>query len=448
MAVAAVAAGLMLKMSSASAVPSFARQTGQPCSTCHTAFPELTPFGRQFKLMGYTSGGTRCNDGSAKSDEEQVPLAVMSQPIYTHVKNPGASANGNSDNDKTEIYQTSLFVAGQVYCNVGALAQITYNNDSHVAFWDQSDIRYAKSVKLDGTNIIFGVTVNNTPTAQDVWNTAPAWSFPYITSPFGPQPSVSTMIESAWAQRVGGAGAYLWINNMLYLEFTAYGAYDPRTLTTFGQNPSGNRFDGAAPYWRAAIEKTWDKNSLMFGTFGMYANVQPVGANPGNTSALSYPAGVFDPTLDIGVDSQYQFIGETDIFTVRASYIWERAKLNGEYFYGAPDSSNLVNELNSFHASASYVYDRTFSFTGGYFNIWGTPDAIFYQNVWSGGPSPNSRGFVGDIAFLPFSNGGPEFWPWLNVRVGVTYTHYDEFEGGKVHASQNDSTMLYTWFAF
>src|SRR5450631_1271240 len=41
----------------AKALPSFARQTGQPCGTCHTDFPGLTPFGRRFKLLGYTTGG-------------------------------------------------------------------------------------------------------------------------------------------------------------------------------------------------------------------------------------------------------------------------------------------------------------------------------------------------------------------------------------------------------
>jgi hypothetical protein len=41
----------------AQALPSYARQTGQPCAACHTAFPELTPFGRRFKIGGYTMGG-------------------------------------------------------------------------------------------------------------------------------------------------------------------------------------------------------------------------------------------------------------------------------------------------------------------------------------------------------------------------------------------------------
>src|SRR6202521_3916118 len=41
----------------ATALPSFARQTGQACGKCHTDFPALTPFGRRFKLGGYTLGG-------------------------------------------------------------------------------------------------------------------------------------------------------------------------------------------------------------------------------------------------------------------------------------------------------------------------------------------------------------------------------------------------------
>ena len=43
----------------AQAVPSYASQTGQPCSACHIGSfgPALTPFGRAFKLGGYTLGG-------------------------------------------------------------------------------------------------------------------------------------------------------------------------------------------------------------------------------------------------------------------------------------------------------------------------------------------------------------------------------------------------------
>ena len=59
-------------------IPLYARQTGQPCATCHTAFLELTPFGRRFKLGGYTLGG---------GDWSGPPFAVMLQaPTYTHTE--------------------------------------------------------------------------------------------------------------------------------------------------------------------------------------------------------------------------------------------------------------------------------------------------------------------------------------------------------------------------
>src|SRR3974377_323397 len=56
---AAVAGIIMMGLSTrqAQALPSFARQTGQPCGTCHTDYPGLPPDGRRFKLLGYTTGG-------------------------------------------------------------------------------------------------------------------------------------------------------------------------------------------------------------------------------------------------------------------------------------------------------------------------------------------------------------------------------------------------------
>src|SRR5438128_1379801 len=59
------------------AVPSFNRQTGQNCVACHAGgqFPELTPYGRLFKLTGYTLG------------ERAIPLAAMGVVSYTKTHN-------------------------------------------------------------------------------------------------------------------------------------------------------------------------------------------------------------------------------------------------------------------------------------------------------------------------------------------------------------------------
>lgn len=52
-----LASTLLATTQTAQAIPVFARQTGQPCGNCHTDFLGLTPFGRRFKLGGYTLGG-------------------------------------------------------------------------------------------------------------------------------------------------------------------------------------------------------------------------------------------------------------------------------------------------------------------------------------------------------------------------------------------------------
>src|SRR5271170_4521051 len=76
---ATVAAVLVIGLSPRPAVslPLYARQTGQPCATCHTAFLELTPFGRRFKLGGYTLHG---------GDWKGPPFAVMLQPTFTNTQ--------------------------------------------------------------------------------------------------------------------------------------------------------------------------------------------------------------------------------------------------------------------------------------------------------------------------------------------------------------------------
>src|SRR5207245_3488783 len=45
---------VLLFPNKSAAVPSYSRQTGLSCASCHYAPPELNAFGRKFKLEGYT----------------------------------------------------------------------------------------------------------------------------------------------------------------------------------------------------------------------------------------------------------------------------------------------------------------------------------------------------------------------------------------------------------
>src|SRR6476620_4135248 len=70
---------LTLHAASAWAMPSYARQTQQACTGCHVGGfgPQLTPFGRQFKLSGYTL---------KVGDDTNLPLSAMLIASYTHTQ--------------------------------------------------------------------------------------------------------------------------------------------------------------------------------------------------------------------------------------------------------------------------------------------------------------------------------------------------------------------------
>ncbi len=440
----------LLTVQPASAVPSFARQTGQPCANCHTAFPELTPFGRRFKLSGYTLPG---------GDTKIPPIAALLQEGFTHTQSAQDTppSPGTRTNDNLVTQQITGFYAGQVYGNLGAFIQVTGDPVTGQVNLDQSDIRYVDSFKLFDRDAYWGIDVNNSPGVQDVWNTTPAFSFPQITSSLAPAFSPpQTRIEQGFGlTAIQGAGAYVFWNDMLYAELTAYSGVSKTVEEALGDQPSStdDRLNGAAPYWRLALEPHWGDNYLMIGTFGMYGQIVP---------QSNFGFG-YDDYTDIGFDSQYQYDGSQYSVTVKLTDITEYQKLNASFNPGVGLASNLNDRLNSFKANASFVWDHTYSFTGGYFNVSGTKDCNLYGSCagsnLSATNSPNGNGLIFDAAYLPFSHGSP--WPYstYNARIGIQYTKYLELYGGTNNfdgqnlggthnAAGNNTLFLYAWLMF
>src|SRR3974390_398610 len=352
-----IAGTIILGVSSpAEALPSFARQTGQTCGTCHTDYPGLTPYGRLFKLNGYTTGGGKYrttlfsrNDDSAKpstaippkapasgqSGTDQSawvpPISMMAVVGYTHTQaDQDPTGSRYHANDNVAVSPLSFFYGGAITDHIGAFAQVTYVDASFGALdpadpyasklwtWDNTDVRYANSATLAGMSVIFGITGNNNPTVQDPWNTTPAWGFPYAASTIGATgPSSSTLIEGALAARVAGVGAYAWINNLVYLELTGYRAVNFDALAKLGTDPFGGpgvspgMMDGIAPYWRVALEPHWGNHWLEFGAFGMSARVRPFTfAQDANGFYLNQRNPQSERYTDVGFDTQYQYQGD------------------------------------------------------------------------------------------------------------------------------------------
>src|SRR5690348_9517498 len=237
-------------------IPSFSRQTKLACSACHYQFPQLTPFGRLFKLNGYTLTGLQTigqpTDSSGSETLKLAPIPPASAMVVTSLSRT-ARAQPFSQNNTTDFpQQFSLFLSGQVTPNVGAFTQFTYASVDGSFGIDNVDVRYARHTTFADRDVLFGLTINNNPSVQDVWNTTPAWSYPFIGSAVAPTPMASTLIDGALGQSVVGLGAYSLWNNLLYAEASAYrsapqGTHQPLDTT------ATNTTHGVAPYWRLAL---------------------------------------------------------------------------------------------------------------------------------------------------------------------------------------------------
>ncbi len=442
----------------ANALPSYARQTGQPCGTCHTDFAGLTPYGRLFKIGGYTAGGGRYRSTLFPSDDSDSakkpwvpPIAMMAITGFTNTQAPlPAPTAPYGANNNVVVSPVSFFWGGAITDHIGAFAQVTYNAPpaggfgsdpfaAHTWTWDNTDIRYADSARFGSFNVIYGITANNNPTVQDPWNTTPAWVFPYAVSTFGNGFGPTPIIDGAFAAHVGSVGGYVFINDALYLEATVYTTLSPNTQNDLGTDPFGAPgLFGAAPYWRAAYEPHWGNNWLEVGTFGMYANVHPW-TMPGTLTTTTFPQ--TDNYTDIGFDTQYQYQGSNFWITLRGSYIHEYQNLNASFLNGfAANPTNTLNEARGY-ASLAYGNDNRVVLTGQYFTSWGSPDALLY------GGSPNTNGWIAEIAYIPFISSPAPGWPWFNTRIGLQYTWYNEFNGTTVGASANNTLFLYLWLA-
>lgn len=420
------------------ALPSYARQTGQECAACHNGFPELTPYGRLFKLNGYVFPGENATI---------PPLSVMMVDSFTHTQSPQASSPAPhfAANDNFAFELASLFYGGAIVpeWGIGAFIQTTYNNISQRYSWDNTDIRWAHSLMLGEQELVVGVSLNNNPTVTDLWNTTPAWRYPYQSSGLAPTPETATVIEGQLAGSSGGATSYLYWNRLVYAEVGAYHSLSNRGESMLGVDPTGSSSThGPALYWRVAVEPKWGRNSWEVGSFGLKGSFYPG------------RVGVFgsDDVTDIGVDSQYQFLSNDHSVSVQASQIYESSTLNSTYAQGG--SNNLHNSLVSSHIKASYGYEQTYAATMGYFRVSGSADAGLYGGI-SANNSPNSNGLIFELDYTPFNHGGPAFWPWLNLRLGLQYVDYLKYDGAArnydgngTNASANNTLYLFSWLAF
>ncbi|WLI91618.1 cytochrome C [Massilia sp. R2A-15] len=439
---------LQALLSSAHAMPVFARQTGQQCATCHAGgqFPELTPFGRTFKLTGYTLG-----------QRAAVPVALMAVASFTSTKNT-VSEQPSVDfaKDAVALFQTgSVLFGGKITDKLGLFAQVTYDNyasqDPVTLKWkghshaDNIDLRYATRWSRGGHDWVGGITLNNNPTVSDLWNTAPAW-IQYVPTGFGFTGPAAQPIVAQLGQQVAGLGAYTLWADTVYAELAGYQTTrGPLSILAEG-NPVETRLRGTSPYYRVALTHDWGRHNAMIGLFGLHADVY-------QDPAIS--AGPTTRYRDTGIDAQYQYLGEMHTATAQLSYVRERIR-GGDL---AGIASNASDTLRQLRMKGSYIYRAKLGAGLTFFNTSGSADDTLYPGLQDDGAGnltpiaingsrtnrPDTRGWIPEV-----------FWtPEQHVRIGAQYFRFTRYNGASTNydgagrnAAGNNTLFVYLWAAY
>lgn len=433
---------ILLNLPSAYAVPSYARQTGLPCSGCHTTPPELNDAGRRFKLTGYTD---RADDTAVIHSEpgtkhagldlfKTLPLSAWFETSTTTTKSPVQGTQNGSFEFPQDV---SLFLAGAWAPHVGSFAQMTYNVQKDHFSVDNTDIRITNKGTWGGKDLVYGLTLNNNPTLEDLWHGTAAWGFPFVVSPEAPTPAASPFIEGRLAQDVAGVGGYAMWNQHLYVAAIGYrsshvGTALPTTGTGFTTN-----IHGVAPYGRVAWQQSLGSDTyLEVGAFGMQVKSTP--------GAIIGPE---DKRTDTGIDVQLdQTLFIRDILSFRGTYVRETSNLAATF--GAGGAAEANPRLSYFNANAEYHFGNAISAALGVTKVTGTTDAVLYAPAALSGSangSPSSTAYIGNLSW----------WPSQNFQLAAQYTTYARFNGGSTdydgsgrNAHDNDSLYLLARFVF
>jgi hypothetical protein len=384
----------------AAAVPSFARQTGMSCAMCHTVFPQLTPYGRRFKLNGYTltTKPADVSDYSVADDTASAkrilalsyvtPLSMAIQATDAKYKRaPIINANPAAGTPQSQ-YQTqqvsvpaeiSVFYAGRVTENLGTFIQFAYDNssaDGAVKLAPSEIVHWADHTQ--DRRLVYGVVLTNFGGSADIYDTS-AHGTPFVLfdgaglAGRGSGASTAgngtgTRLNAPYGVGFGtpGVESYAMIDDSVYVQ---YGAYRSQGNGLLGGSAAAGTVTGVASRGRIAYELDWDKNALEVGVYGGQANALPyyIPGAPGfgfpNVVNAQSPSIAY---LDAAADWEYEYIGDDHIFSFLGSVTQERQSNDPAYVAttgGGSASlmsaySNRVDYLNQTQLFASYFYLR------------------------------------------------------------------------------------------
>jgi hypothetical protein len=427
----------------AHAIPSYTRQTGFSCDECHTVYPNLTPFGRDFKLHGYTMTASKTIKSDASSNSTPLMnlnnIPMVSARIVSMWSNQAGGNNGivpkgittagqgfmsfpSGYNDKETfnlVGDSSIYVSGKIAPYMGTFLEFSGIDDEGgtLGLGMLDTVIVAPDTMLGGRSFVYGIRGVDAVFTGDPSNVLGTWG---LTSQLMGMSTHNTLYDPNRAMVEGGELYGMWggFNNGGLFGTVAF--YHPTGSQTAGSFVQGNlaglsgtpgtlntsSVDEAVrlAYYLPSFGNLYTEigASAYFGKEGMIA-----------PSAASIPNPYYnDNYSNYGVDAQVQYIGDKNLAELFAIY----QSQNDNKFYGQDLYSNInygVNgtsvQRNALAVTADYYYKRTY---GAYVKyLYQNSDKVKDMNV------------AGTIL-------GLSWFPWENVQVILEQALFGTYNPG------------------
>jgi hypothetical protein len=144
------------------AIPAFARKYGMPCSSCHEAWPKLSPFGQQFKDNGYQMGNEK--DAPIYQNPSYWPVSFRITPNFhrervdhADIFNPatGTTTEGPLTTHGFDLSGLDILTAGTLAKNISFL--LVPSSDNTGAFhFESANVRFSNLLGSSWLNIKAG----------------------------------------------------------------------------------------------------------------------------------------------------------------------------------------------------------------------------------------------------------------------------------------------------
>ena len=400
---------LLMFSGGAQAIPAYARQTGSACADCHAGAygyssgggngPNLTPYGMQFKMNGYTD-----------TDGQGFKLPLSAQLVASH--NAPAQGKGHS-----ALAEADLYIAGRVSDNVGGFVKVENDKQGEGSHYQSKlselDLRYvAKNLKLAGREFLLGATVNNSPGLTDPIADLPGAIY---LSPGGA--TGGTLLNplaspNSLAGHVIGASVYGLYDKHWYGELGTYRDL-PLSLQDrvgYRRTTDPGRLSDTA-YGRFAYMLNWKRQFFSAGLVGLTTRRQLPETAP------------TDKITDLGYDASYQYLGNREnIIQVSYVNIMERRHYGSTFFANGFESlgRGVVHDETF---SATYAFHQQFGLQFAHLVSTGTNDVARFGLT---GPDTTANSYT--LFWTPFGR-DESLTSLANLKLALTWFRFTKVNG-------------------